>query len=209
MLLFPCRLHPTSEQRQQHHPLLQVVLSATSEGTCIPSEIASSGNDFGTLCGAMDDSLPLAYLISFRCYGTWLHGDERGSVDRFHNRYGTPMLPSNSAQLHQACRRLTREPIALSPEQRDCVERALRETCALRKWALRALSARTNHVHAVISSEVRPALILNALKANATRLMREEGHWRQSQSPWSDSGSKRYIWSDASLKRAIDYVLNQ
>ena len=25
---------------------------------------------------------PLAYLITFRCYGTWLHGDQRGSIDR-------------------------------------------------------------------------------------------------------------------------------
>ena len=39
--------------------------------------------------------IPLAYLITFRSYGTWLHGDERGSVDRFHNVYGTPRLPPN------------------------------------------------------------------------------------------------------------------
>ena len=25
---------------------------------------------------------PLAYFITFTCYGNWLHGDERGSVDR-------------------------------------------------------------------------------------------------------------------------------
>ena len=25
---------------------------------------------------------PLAYFISFRTFGTWLHGDRRGSVDR-------------------------------------------------------------------------------------------------------------------------------
>src|SRR5438093_13756827 len=28
-----------------------------------------------------DTDLPLGYLITFRCYGTWLHGDERGSID--------------------------------------------------------------------------------------------------------------------------------
>jgi hypothetical protein len=43
-----------------------------------------------------DDHTPLAYLITFRSYGTWLHGDPRGSVDRFHNVYGTPRLPPNS-----------------------------------------------------------------------------------------------------------------
>jgi len=30
-----------------------------------------------------NERIPLAYLITFRSYGTWLHGDERGSVDRF------------------------------------------------------------------------------------------------------------------------------
>jgi len=38
----------------------------------------------------------LAYLITFRCYGTWLHGDERGSIDRrTYNRYGPPDMPAN------------------------------------------------------------------------------------------------------------------
>lgn len=39
---------------------------------------------------------PLAYFISIRTYGTWLHGDDRGSVDRQHNEFNTPMLPANS-----------------------------------------------------------------------------------------------------------------
>jgi hypothetical protein len=38
---------------------------------------------------------PLAYLITFNTYGSWLHGDRRGSVDRFHNRYGTPRVGAN------------------------------------------------------------------------------------------------------------------
>jgi hypothetical protein len=37
-----------------------------------------------------DDHIPVGFLISFRGFGTWLHGDPRGSVDRLHNRYGTP-----------------------------------------------------------------------------------------------------------------------
>jgi hypothetical protein len=41
------------------------------------------------------DRVPLAYLITFRAYGTWLHGDSRGSVDRFHNRYGAPLIRAN------------------------------------------------------------------------------------------------------------------
>jgi len=42
-----------------------------------------------------ESRIPLAYLITFRAYGTWLHGDSRGSVDRFHNRYGAPLIAPN------------------------------------------------------------------------------------------------------------------
>ena len=44
-----------------------------------------------------DDNIPLAYFITFRAYGTWLHGDERGSVDRLHNTFGSPSLRLMSA----------------------------------------------------------------------------------------------------------------
>src|SRR5881296_1928266 len=43
-----------------------------------------------------DTDIPLAHLITFRCYGTWLHGDKRDSIDRFHNRYKTPYIDTNA-----------------------------------------------------------------------------------------------------------------
>ncbi|HEV8590779.1 MAG TPA: hypothetical protein VGQ55_01645 [Pyrinomonadaceae bacterium] len=40
-----------------------------------------------------DNDVPLAYLITFRTYGTWLHGDRRGSVDRHgRNVFGAEMI---------------------------------------------------------------------------------------------------------------------
>jgi hypothetical protein len=39
---------------------------------------------------------PLAYFITFTCYRTWLHGDERGSVDDEHNAPGTAVLPPDA-----------------------------------------------------------------------------------------------------------------
>ncbi|MBY0309383.1 MAG: hypothetical protein K2Q09_11625 [Phycisphaerales bacterium] len=38
-------------------------------------------------------STPLAYLLTWTCHGTWLHGDDRGSIDDFNNRFGAPVLP--------------------------------------------------------------------------------------------------------------------
>ena len=68
---------------------------------------------------------------------------------------------------------------------------------------------RTNHVHVVVSIGLtRPERTLNALKANATRQMREDGNWQESRSPWADKGSQRYLWTERSLSLAIDYVIN-
>src|SRR6266852_3555939 len=102
-----------------------------------------------------DTDTPLAYLISFRSYGTWLHGDERGSIDRFHNRYKSPyLLPNDRWRKYNAQR--------LKAKQRRSVETAIRETCAIRNWYLHAVSVRTNHVHSVVSAgPKKPGLILN------------------------------------------------
>jgi hypothetical protein len=85
---------------------------------------------------------PLAYLITFRSYGTWLHGEERGAVDRFHNQYGSAHVEPNQARLLQNQKRLKRVPVVLDPDQRESVEHAIRETCDIRNWLLHAINVR-------------------------------------------------------------------
>ncbi|PYS89880.1 MAG: hypothetical protein DMF64_16415 [Acidobacteria bacterium] len=156
-----------------------------------------------------DTDTPLAYLITFRCYGTWLHGDERGSIDRFHNRYKSPYLSPNEKWQQHNTRTLKGEPVTLNATQRGAVEQAIRETCHLRDWLLHAINVRTNHAHMVVSiGTVKPERALNAFKANATRQMKQASCWQQSYSPWADKGSKRYLWNERSIERAIDYVIN-
>jgi hypothetical protein len=74
-----------------------------------------------------------AYLITFRGRGTWLHGDNRGSIDRLHNRYGSPVLPQRR-ELNLS--RLKNPPVRLTSKQRHAVETGIRETCKIRKWDL-------------------------------------------------------------------------
>jgi REP element-mobilizing transposase RayT len=152
---------------------------------------------------------PLAYLFTFRCHGTWLHGDERGAVDRFNNRYRGPLIPPNQNWQSYNSGALKQDPVTLDEKQRDSVERAIRATCELRSWLLNAVNVRTNHVHVVASiGEASPASALGALKANATRQLREDGLWSSPRSPWVAGGSKRYLWNDRSISRALDYVIN-
>jgi REP element-mobilizing transposase RayT len=156
-----------------------------------------------------DTDIPLAYLITFRCYGTWLHGDERGSIDRFHNRYKSPYISSNEQWRKHNTRKLKGEPVTLDAACRAAVDKAVRETCILRRWLLRAINVRTNHIHVVVSiGDTKPARALNAFKANATRQMRQDDCWAQAYSPWADKGSERYLWNEHSIERAIDYVVS-
>ena len=52
----------------------------------------------------------------------------------------------------------------------------------------------------------KPDMILSALKANATRAMKEAGCWKRDGSPWSYRGSKKYLWTEKQLTDAIAYV---
>jgi REP element-mobilizing transposase RayT len=153
-----------------------------------------------------DHSTPVGYLITFRSYGTWLHGDVRGSVDRHHRRYGTPGLPPSGLRLKHDHDLLKQPPVKLDSRQRPIVESAIRETCQKRQWKLWTVNVRTNHVHAVVSSNKKPEAVRSALKANATRAMREAGVWRSDLSPWEFRGSKKYLWSEKELADAITYV---
>ena len=147
-----------------------------------------------------------AYLITFRGRGTWLHGDKRGSIDRSHNRYGSPVLPPNPRRRSLNRSRLKNPPVRLSSIQRHAVEAAIRETCKIRKWDLWTMNARTNHIHSVVTAPCKPEKVLGALKANATRKLREAGCWKSSDSPWALRGSRRYLWTDEDVVNAIAYV---
>ncbi len=149
---------------------------------------------------------PLAYLITFRTYGTWLHGDDRGSTDRDHRAYDTPFVQPDIERRNIAHSRLTSPPVTLNPDQRRVVTAAIRQQCDYRGWALAAINARTEHVHIVVSSALAPERIMNTFKAYATRELRRSGQWAHATSPWSRHGSTRYLRSDESVARAVVYV---
>jgi REP element-mobilizing transposase RayT len=156
-----------------------------------------------------DTDIPLAYLITFRCYGTWLHGDERSSVDRFHNQYQSPYVSENKNLHSYKTALLKGNIINLNAEQRKSVEDAIREVCEFRNWILQAVNVRTNHVHLIVSiGTAKPERALNDFKSYSTRKMRQNNCWHLEYSPWSEKGSKRRLWNERSVELAIDYVIN-
>jgi REP element-mobilizing transposase RayT len=101
---------------------------------------------------------------------------------------------------------LSHPPVKLKSRQRKLIEKAIRETCKTRKWKFWVTNVRTNHVHTVVSALCKPEYIRSALKASATRKLREGGCWRSSKSPWVEKGSIKWLWTERDLINAIVYV---
>src|ERR1035437_6328308 len=79
-----------------------------------------------------DDQFPLAYLITVRTYGTWLHGDERGSVDRHgKNIYGTPRIAANAQLKSLMTKEMASDPFILT-SQIKTVDTEIRDVCEKR-----------------------------------------------------------------------------
>lgn len=150
---------------------------------------------FKTMTFWDDREFPLAYLITFRTYGSWLHGDERGSIDRYHNRFRGPRVPVNAVMQKQHELKLKSEPVLLDAKQRPTVEAAIREVCTYRGWVVLTINVRTNHVHVVVSAgDTPPGKVMKDFKAYSTRRLKSDRLWLVGHGPWVDGGSKRYLW---------------
>ena len=86
---------------------------------------------------------PLAYFITFTCCGTWLHGQDAGSVDRRHNQPDTSVLPADTARRQENRDRMGQEPYELDSQRRPIVLEAIREVCSYRQWRLLAVHVRS------------------------------------------------------------------
>jgi REP element-mobilizing transposase RayT len=151
---------------------------------------------------------PIAYLITFRTYGTWLHGDDRKSTRRKRlPRTYTKMIAPN-VPLHERMReKMNTPPVVFDRRQRKAVRDAITELCRERGYTLYALNVRTNHVHVVIGVRAKPERVADALKAFSTRRLRELGLIGSNERVWSRGRSRRYLWKPRHVAAAVDYVL--
>ena len=153
--------------------------------------------------------IPLAYLITFTCYGARLHGDESGSVDRDHHTPGTPFLPPNSVRVSAEEKRAKQEPYQLDSRERALVLDAIQATCEYRGWRLLAAHVRTQHVQLVVAAEAAPEKVLQDAKKYACRALNRAGGEEENQRRWTRHGSTRYLWKPESVGAAIEYVVRE
>jgi REP element-mobilizing transposase RayT len=153
---------------------------------------------------------PIAYHITFTTYGTWLHGDRRGSVDEQHNQYRSAFV-SPDAELHKKEQNnLKNPPVILDKNIREVVLKAVLQVCSFRNWAPYAVHVRSNHIHIVVSGNAKPEKMMIDFKAYATRAIKgSDDNQKFIGKYWSLHGSTKYIWTKENLASAIDYVKNR
>ncbi len=155
---------------------------------------------------------PIAYHITFTTYGSWLHGDKIGSVDKEHNRYSSAFVNPNSG-LHRTERNkspLKNPPFVLEQSQRESVLKAILRVCEFRRWFAHAVHVRSSHVHIVVSGEEKPEKMMVNFKAYATRMIRKCNNEQTTiRKYWTRHGSTKYIWTKESLVSTIKYVRDE
>ncbi len=174
---------------------------------------------------------PLAYLLTWPTYGTWLPGDERGWVEYRHGF----QLPHLMKELESAAL-MTEDACLLDDEQRSLVEKTIADHCGIRGWILHAVNCRTNHLHVVVTANLHPKKVISQFKAWCTRRLKEleakrlsttnptrkrgepgysatnredpqrDEHPHIRENWWVERGSGRYLNDQASLDAAILYT---
>ncbi len=154
------------------------------------------------------NDFPLAYLITLRTYGTWLHGEEKLSVDRHgFNIYGTPRREMNAKLKNSMLQKMKQKPFLLDENCCQSVEITISEVCEHRGYKLQAINVRSNHIHVVVSAQVKPKLVIEAFKSYTTRRLREDLFVGQETKVWARGKSRRYLWKPRNVSLAIEYVL--
>ena len=151
---------------------------------------------------------PVGYFITWTCYGSWVHGDDRRSVDAEHHTFGTAYAPADRSRSDAARRRMRHAPVVLNEAARAVVHETIAAHCDHRGWELCAVNVRSNHVHVVVGyAGCKPETVMGELKARCSRRLHEAGLIASDQPVWTVHGSTRYLWNEQDVRGAAEYVL--
>ena len=147
------------------------------------------------------------FLLTWSCYGHWLPGRE-GYVSRKQNHFNSPLQESSRPKQIRASQQMLEPTYLLEPHDRQVVLEAIVEICSRKGWLLSAAHVRTNHIHVVTTANHPPERVMTALKAHSSsKLNLHDGNTGRTR--WARHGSTRYLWTEVTIKAAIDYVVHQ
>jgi REP element-mobilizing transposase RayT len=156
----------------------------------------------------MDDS-PLAYHITFGTYGTRLHGDPRGTIDRRCKAYGQPIVEHSEAREQIAAERMKHQPILFTVDQCVFAQAAVEEICERGRWEFIQTACGPDHVHVLLKSERKPKAIRRWLKRWLGEAMTARWPLPDGQSWWAKGGSAKCVWEEKYLRNVEQYIREQ
>lgn len=155
---------------------------------------------------------PITLFITWTTYGSWLPGGSKGWT-KWKSGIQQPQQ-----LLEDWCRgRMKEDVVVLNGAHRKIVENVIRDHSRIRNWNLHAVSARSNHVHVVVTviprqgnREYRAAdgikRVRDELKANATRVLRRCANPLHNNKIWTTGGDIQFIDSEDDLDRVVIYA---
>ena len=150
----------------------------------------------------MTNDEPIAYFITWTVYGTFLQGDERGWRKR---KRGNQLPLPRLARWHK--QRLKHPVMLMNTDQRTALKIEITRLSSVRGWHLWAHDVRTNHAHVVITAVGFPgSKVRDQIKANCTRVLREQWSEFQDRPVWTEGGDWECIDDESDLEQAILYV---
>lgn len=164
------------------------------------------------------------WLFTNTTYGTWLPGNERGSVTsvrdrrlgeslhgtrREHDQPGMPWEGHIPGIQRSASALLKAPPIFLSLAQAEILLAQFQDTARYRERTLHAVSIMHNHWHMVVTvpGDPDPDRVLSDFKAYGTRALNRAFGRQPSGTWWTMRGSKRKLANAAALASAVNYTL--
>ncbi|MEM8781384.1 MAG: transposase [Planctomycetota bacterium] len=149
--------------------------------------------------------------LTFGTYGTRLHGDARPTVDREHNRFGTPFVTADPSRLLREREAMAAEAVVLTSDQRGHVERTIPSICERGGWSYRIAAApeEGDHVHVLLAADPKRhgKEVRRWLKQWLTASLNER--WPRTTRWWAHGGSTKAVKNAAYLRNVLAYIARQ
>src|SRR3954447_20734219 len=152
---------------------------------------------------------PIAYHITFGTYGTRLHGDERGTVDRSMNKPGDPIIGADPAWWERERERLKFDPVVLRREQMVHAEGVIPTLCTRGGWEYHVGAGGPDHVHVLLTSEAEGDAVRKWLKRWLGEAMSSEWPRPEGATWWAEGGSVKWVWERDYFENIFNYLNRQ
>jgi REP element-mobilizing transposase RayT len=140
----------------------------------------------------------VGYMVTWRTYGSWLPGDERGYVT------DGQILPGDLKTLERGKKRLKSPAVKLNKKEIQLVRNTILNEAERIGQKIIALTVCTNHIH--LTARPHPKSIediIGRYKSITTRALWEIGRKGRI---WTKGYDKRFCFSEEELTRKIQYV---